>query len=203
MLTAGKITLRASLAYGDCNPAGKTIYMGGFSSSDYPVSGPSSTSCGQLIDFTTNALPGATSYNWFWPSDWNYISGQGTRYLTLQTSSYGATSGYVGVRVANSCDAGGSPATKYVQVSCNGFYSYSVSPNPASTSVTITGTDKTKTSPITSVKIYDSQGNLKRQQAYNKVTKAVLDISSLPVGVYIIEIANGSYQERQQLTIAK
>lgn len=207
--STGTATLTATIsACGGPFTLTKIVRAGGYSSSDYPVSGPSSAGCNQYVTYTTNELPGATSYNWFWPNTtWSYVSGQGTRTLTLITPGTSG-SGQVGVRVANACDAGGSPATKSVQVSCSGSYVYSVSPNPATSDVTVTPAETTSTGietqkTITEISIYDWQGNLKRRHSFNKAAKATLNVSNLPLGVYLIEIKNGKYLERQQLSIVR
>ncbi|HEX8277606.1 MAG TPA: hypothetical protein VF540_02895, partial [Segetibacter sp.] len=102
------LSLKLSKSCGLNQTLTKTFSIGGYSSSDYPVSGPSYASNNQYVYFSTNQLPGATNYSWFWPGDWTYVSGQGTNSLALRT---GNASGSVGVRVANACDAGGSPGT--------------------------------------------------------------------------------------------
>lgn len=209
-LANGSATLTANinLCSGQNFVATKTIRAGGFSSGDYPITGPSSASCNQYITFSTNDLPGATYYNWLsWPSSWTYVSGQGTRMLTLSTGS-SSGSGQVVLRVANACDAGGSPAVKYVQVNCSGGYLYSVAPNPASSDVTVAVKEEkenkaAKDAVITGIFIYDQQGNLKKYSRYNKVKKANIALNDLGTGIYVIEIINGSYKERQQLSIQK
>lgn len=106
-ISNGTATLSAALTRtcGINQTVTKTYSIGGFSSSDYPVSGPTSASCNSYVTYRTNQLPGATNYAWFWPSTWSYVDGQGTYSLTLQTPS-SSGSGQVGVRVANACDAG-------------------------------------------------------------------------------------------------
>ncbi len=180
--------------------------VGGYGSNDSPISGPSSASCGQTLSFSTVNLPGATNYNWFWPSDFYYISGQGTPYLTIQ-APYTYSGGMVGVSVANACvPGGGSPATKFINISCSGYY-YTVSPNPAFSDVKVTvkkeaqKTEKQKV--ITEVRIYDQQSNLKKLNKFNKVSDALLNVSGLSSGMYIIEIRDGNDIERQQLRILK
>lgn len=120
-ISNGTATLSAALSRtcGTNQTVTKTYSIGGFSSGDYPVSGPSSASCNSYVTYTTNQLPGATNYSWFYPSTWPYVSGQGTYSLTLRTPS-SSGSGQVGVRVANACDAGGSPSVVYTQVNCLG-----------------------------------------------------------------------------------
>ncbi len=183
------------------------IRVRGYSSSDYPVSGPSSACTNSDVYFNTNVLSAATNYQWFWPNDWTYVSGQGTPYLALRTG-YNANSGSVGVRVANQCDAGGSPGMQYVQVNDCGYYYYMMSPNPASTTVTISAKETTpkgekSDKTITEVNIYEQQGNLKKHEKFSKVKTATVNISGLNNGVYFVEIADGNFKERQKLIIQK
>ena len=111
--------------------------------------------------------------------------------------------------MANACDAGGSPGTLYTQVNCYGGYYYLIAPNPASSEVTVTAKETTPDSKaptngsITELNIYDQQGTLKKQKKYAPVKKATLNISDLKTGIYILEIINGSYKERQQLSVVK
>jgi hypothetical protein len=63
----------------------------------------------------------------------------------------------VGVRVANACDAGGSPTIFY----CGSSYSVAVSPNPSTTdvSVALTSTDSEDAN-LESVKIVNEKGEV-------------------------------------------
>lgn len=207
--SSGNVTLTATITNA-CNQTSseyKYIRVGGYSSSDYPVSGPSSACTNSDVYFNTNVLAAATNYQWFWPNDWTYVSGQGTPYLALRTG-YNANSGSVGVRVANQCDAGGSPGMQYVQVNDCGYYYYMMSPNPASTTVTISAKETTpkgekSDKTITEVNIYEQQGNLKKHEKFSKVKTATVNISGLNNGVYFVEIADGNFKERQKLIIQK
>lgn len=78
-LTNGGATLTATIALctGEIYTATKYISAGGYSSGDYPVSGPSSASCGQYVYYSTNELLGAPYYNWGWPSELAVRSGAG------------------------------------------------------------------------------------------------------------------------------
>lgn len=141
----------------------KTFQVGGYSSGDYPVSGPTNACRNQAVYYNTVDLPGATNYAWFWPSNWTYVSGQGTRYIALNTGS-SSTGGAVGVRVANACDAGGSPATLFTSVSsCGSFSSFSAVPNPADEEITVTLDD------------YDSLG--KKKEKKDKLKKTEFEVS--------------------------
>lgn len=207
--TAGDVTLSATIT--GCSSASEyqSIHAGGYSSGDYPVSGPDNTTCNSYVTYRTNQLAGATNYAWFYPSDWTYIDGLGTYTITLRTPSTATSDNYtVGVRVANSCDAGGSYAIKNTFLSsCDGVInSYSISPNPATSDVTVSSVAANKQTPqktITAVNIYNQQGNLKKQQAFNKVKKAIINVSNLPTGIYFIEIVDGQHKERQQLSVVR
>lgn len=210
----GAFTLSASVYVANCYPATKIVHLGPYGSDDYPISGPSNANCNSYVTYTTNQLPGATSYNWFYPSSWTYVSGQGTYSLTLRAT--GSNGNYqVGVRVDNTCGTAGSPAMINTNVNgCSGYY-YTVSPNPATSTVTATvsennainnSIDATKSSTpstISEINIYDQTGNLKKHQLFNKLKRASLDISNLPTGIYVIEISDGSYKETQKLQILK
>jgi hypothetical protein len=210
--SSGYVTINATV--NSCNTYSKTVFVGGYGSGDYPVSGPSSASCNSYDTKTTVQLPGATNYSWFYPGSWTYVSGQGTYSLTLHTNN---TNGnyQIGVRVANACDAGGSAAVKNTFLSgCSGYF-YTVSPNPATSTVTVNVTqnsvsgnsaDVSKSSKqlsFSTINIYDQTGNLKIHRLYNKVKSASLNVSNLPTGIYIIEITNGAYKETQKLQILK
>lgn len=183
----------------------KTFSIGGFSSADYPVSGPSSSCTNQTVYFSTNQLPGATNYTWFWPSGWAYVSGQGTYSITLRT---GTTSGSVGVRVSNVCDAGGSPATKYVQVYNCGFI-VKASPNPGSREVTIT-TEQNESLKFSAAKdkifkleVIDLYGRIRKKLNFaSGVSTIKIDVSDLISGTYIIHAFNGKGWGYRQIIVA-
>lgn len=189
------------------------VHVGGYSSSDYPVTGPGSACRNENVYYNTNELPDAISHAWFWPSDWTYVSGQGTRYLALNTgnSSYG---GAVGVRVSNACDAGGSPATMFTSVSSCGSYSaFAVYPNPGADEITVSLDD------------FDSLGNKKAKlikQKRNEFEVSLFDksrtkmvtmsskdetlsipVRSLPEGFYYLNILHKEGILQRQILIKR
>lgn len=88
---------------------------------------------------------------------------------------------------------------------CYGGY-YVVSPNPAQSSVTVSlNKDKTDAahSSFDQVNIYDQQGNLKLAKKFGKVKTGSVNVANLSNGIYVVEISNGAYNERQQLIIQK
>lgn len=205
----GSVTLTANIFNNQCgsvNINSALIRAGGYSSGDYTISGPSSSCKNSYVYFSTNTLPGATGYTWFWPGDWTNSSGQGSPNLSIRTS---LSSGQVGVRVANACDAGGSPGLKFVNVNTSCGSSFSVSPNPATDDVMVTTTDPqegalAKTT-ISSTKIYklkitDQSGNIKKQYSYTAGNKLVtINVSNLMAGIYTLQIFDGKGWAAQKL----
>lgn len=196
-----------------CNSYSATVHAGGYGSGDYPVSGPSNASCNSYVTYTTVQLPGATNYAWFYPNNWTYVSGQGTYSLTLRTNNINGNY-QVGVRVANTCDAGRSPAIKNTYMSgCSGFYI--VSPNPASSTVSVNVAQNNSVAnlsesssaqsqiSISEINIYDQVGNLKIHKMYGNIKSTSIDVSNLPTGIYVIEITDGAYKETQKLQVLK
>lgn len=205
-ISTGYFTLQVNISSAICGSLivnSSSIRAGGFGSSDYPVSGSSSACRNTYVYFSTNTLPGATNYVWFWPGNWTYSSGQGTPNLNLIT---GTTSGTVGVRVANACDAGGSPGMKFVQVNNCGF-SFTASPNPSTDNVTVTTAQPEGGSEaianqtrIYQIKIIDQSGNIKKQYNYSTgVTTVNIGLSNLIAGIYTIQAYNGTVWSSQQI----
>lgn len=210
-VSSGYFTLRATINAPNCGSLdvnSATIRAGGFSSSDYPVSGPSTACTNAQVSYSTNTLQGATSYTWFWPStSWTYISGQNTPSITLQTGSI-AGSGQVGVRVANACDAGGSPGIKFTQVNSCGF-AFSASPNPAGDQVTIDAANqlvsaqtdnRVEKQKIYKIEIIDQVGNKRKEFEFKQGTSnTTLNIADLPSGLYTLRAFNGTVWSGKQL----
>ncbi|MBD0259054.1 MAG: T9SS type A sorting domain-containing protein, partial [Cytophagales bacterium] len=179
-----------------------------YSSSDYPVSGPTSADCNQEVAYSTNTLAAATNYQWSWPSGWSYVSGQGTRYLTVKTPSF-SSSGQVSVRVATSCDAGGSAATLNVSATCSGLM-YAMYPNPADSYVEITP-DETKPDNQAAgqdfeVVLYDNFALEKLRAKTRKEVKEKklkLDVTSFSPGIYVVQIIHADGVEQKQLEIMR
>lgn len=106
--------------------------------------------------------------------------------------------GWVYATAANDC--GSIRGEMLVEVNCG---SYSVSPNPVystlsidqnSGSVQSNGVNLNK--PINSIKLYDKFGCLVYQQKFNKETYSTeINLSSIPVGFYIVKINEGNIEE--------
>lgn len=149
-------------------------------------------------------VPGASSYNW-------YKNG------ILQNTYHGSFAQIpitknlcdiwydISVAVINAC---GTSIKTYKNVyvpPCNN--SFLVAPNPATNSITVVPLESkissTSDATIDEIKIFNLQGNLKKQQKYNQTLQAIFVISDVPNGVYFIEITSGIKKERQQLIIQK
>jgi len=195
--SSGNITLTAIITNtcGGPTTVTKEVRVGGYSSSDYQISGPSIACNNQEVYFSiTPTLIGATGYAWFWPSDWTYIAGNNSNYLTLRT---GTSSGVVGVRVANACDAGGSPATKYVQVN-NCGYGFTASPNPTNNTLTVQAVDgkgqpsKDPAQKFYELQITDKSGVIKKQFKYaGGLQQTSINLSPLPANLYFLRVWDG------------
>ena len=197
---------------GTLNIASMEIHSGTYSSSDYPISGPSSASSNQYVYYSIPQLQDVTAINWTWPSGWTYVSGQNSRYLALKTGQYG---GMVAVGVNNTCGQSGSYATKYTTV--YGGYGYSASPNPADNTLIITAveegtvsvTDMTLESssqPLTTNEINYGVALINDQMQIVKTGKlkkgkVKLNVASLPNGLYVLHIYEPEGTVKRQILI--
>ena len=200
---------------GNSDPFPKNITVGGvgYSSSDYPVTGPSSVCTNQNAYYSTNDLPLATNYSWFWPNDWQYSGGQGTRFLDLYVAST-STSGGIGVRVATACDPGGSPATIFTSVSSCGSFIMAAYPNPAQDELIIEPSSEGLTNQSTEIsnysneallfdaKLYDASGELQKT-GNSKEGKIILKINDLPDGQYFLHITTDLETVASQIIIKR
>ena len=197
---------------GTLNIASMEIHSGTYSSSDYPISGPSTASSNQYVYYSIPQLQDVTAINWTWPSGWTYVSGQNSRYLALKTGQYG---GMVAVGVNNTCGQSGSYATKYTTV--YGGYGYSASPNPADNTLIITAveegtvsvTDMTLESssqPLTTNEINYGVALINDQMQIVKTGKlkkgkVKLNVASLPNGLYVLHIYEPEGTVKRQILI--
>ncbi|MBA4408156.1 MAG: hypothetical protein C0397_01880 [Odoribacter sp.] len=172
----------------------QVVWVGPYSSSNYPITGPSSASCRQYVYYSIPTLIGVTSINWIWPSGWTYISGQGTTNLALQTGTTGS-SGTVAVQATNACGSG-SYATKYTSVTGICGYSLTVSPNPATNEATIelinTVEEKATETPEWELEVFSPGQLLKTKTGKLKDKIHKLNTQGWKDGVYIVRaIING------------
>jgi hypothetical protein len=207
------ITANLSTCGGTNYEVSKYIHAGGYGSSDYPVTGPSTVCKNNYAYYSTvSNLPGATGYSWFWPSNVTYSGGQNTPNLSLYASSVGG--GAVGVRVASTCDAGGSPAIQFLNVNSCGF---SVSPNPSTGQVTVsmnslspiksgasTESSTTVGNLIYQVKVIDPSGTLKQAANYpGGIASLNLNLGNLPNGIYTIQVFDSFSWSSEQVILMK
>ena len=214
-VSSGNVTVTATINACGQTALSKAIRVGGFSSSDYPVFGPNTLCTNATGFFNTYNLAGATNYAWFGGT---IVSGQGTPNVSIQAPS---TSGsmIVGVRVANSCDAGGSPGTKFVQVNTFCGNSFAVAPNPATYEVMVTLNEAGGTAAVASrsalkivprqtdivqVRLLDKMGNLLKIYNYAKGNRqARINVSGLVPDIYVLKIFNGVNWEDHKIMVVR
>ena len=200
----GLFFLRASINNNGCiSTTSKSINAGG-NGYQMQINGSNYVQCGDYVSYQVANAAGL-AYNWTFPSDWNYAQGQGSSVLYVQLPYYGASSGDVNVTIYDGCNYYYS--SLYVQANCGGYY-YTVGPNPSSSTVTISAKETTAKGEridknISELNIYDKLGNLKKRQKFNRLKRATIDVSDLKQDIYILEIVDGNFRERQQLSIIK
>ncbi len=149
-------------------------------------------------------VPGATDYRWYKDGVLQTIYHWTFAQIPIPKNkcnvSYAIT-----VTAGNTC--GVSPAT-YAGVFVPCENNFKISPNPATNTIIISISQAKTTSgtnvSFDEIRIFDFQGNLKKYQQYSsKTNQATLNISDLVSGTYVIEVANATYKERQQLVIQK
>jgi len=189
----------------------RDFHFGPYSSSDYPISGPSSAQCNSYVYYNMPQLNGVSTINWTWPNGWTYISGQNSRYLALRA---GTTSGGVGGRVNNDCGQGGSYAFKYTTIYGYCGYSLIISPNPASDIInilikepsldadTIPNQIVSSINDITNYKITITDKSGIVYSTFTTSTNSFsVPIQNLKKGNYIITANNGKIQFSSQFVV--
>jgi hypothetical protein len=226
---SGQITLSANIGNacsGNVNVLYKTIQVGTYTHSQYTIySNPSPVCYGHNAQFGPLAgqVPNATSYSWIYPSGGlTYVSGQGTRVITLKVPIYNPnqTGGDVGLAVGNACGVSSYfPLThfNYSGCSCCTFSSFNIvaSPNPATNNINISLSDVVDTSVTSPMRIIDSQGKtlmslydfntsiLVKQWTYNEVTNNNynLNIADLKRGVYVLQVDRDNHAKVTKIII--
>ncbi len=159
---------------------------------------------------TTMDIRGATSVVWqkntstpttlLWDQTGNdlLISFRGVN----QTGNFSLT-------VSNTCAI---VSKDYIFKSVTCSQMFRVSPNPASNNLTIStiedntmaaSKEYTNDKSFSEIRVFDMQSNLKKYQRFNKAKQATINISDLRLGIYIVEVSNGTYKERHQLSVQK
>jgi len=206
--TSGAGWVRADVSYaGTSYYQQKDFWVGPYGASNYPISGPAFACTNSYLTYFVTPPSGATNYNWSWPSDWTYVSGQGTNTIALVSS---ANSGAVIVRVDNACGPGGSPAVKFTQINSCGGFAMQTSPNPASDilKITLSGEDQiARTGPSSYdgsyfVSIVDSR---LKQVFAGSSTKSPIEItvSELPEGLYFVNVHHRGQKLQEQIRIER
>jgi hypothetical protein len=158
------------------------------------------------IEAYVNPVPGATSYKWY-KNGVLVPSQNGPMVDVLVTCGVNTQ---IGVEAVSACGTS-ARVLRTFNPSCSfGGGAFMVSPNPAVNTITIaprtSNTAKATAnanSTFNEIRIYNMQGELKKYIRYHNVKQASLLVNDLSNGLYFIEITNGSYKERQQVSIQK
>lgn len=100
--------LLSTQAYQVCNSQSFTI----FPKKNFNLNGPSVINAPGNITYSTSSISGVTNYNWYFPSGWIIVSGQGTNVVTVTPN---ANSGNVGVNTSPAIQVC-KPTSKFVKV---------------------------------------------------------------------------------------
>lgn len=206
LVSNGNSTITFSVGCGNPATFAMDFHTGPYSSSDYPISGPSSASCNNDVYYSIPTLAGVTRINWIWPSDWTYSSGQGTTNLALIA---GPSSGIVGAGVDNTCGPSGSYATIYTTMFCSSISSMAVYPNPASNELNVSF--KENSSKINAKESLEWAYDLKVYNAHQELIYAVksdrkeikINTQNFPRGTYILNILHGEAVIQKKVFIIK
>lgn len=194
----------------------KNIRVGAYTTSEYYIISSSPPFCkNQTVQFGLGwwMVPDANYYNWVW-SGANYVSGQGTRVLTLQmpTTVYGYNpSVSVGLSVGNACgNSSFLPFSVFsINPNCYSNSPFRVSPNPSSDNLRIepaidteTGAALTQPSDIIEIELIDKMGLVKLKRKIGKGIKTTtINVAILPNDVYTMRIFDGQTWHSHKIII--
>lgn len=191
-----------------------------FAETDVSVTFQPTPSVPTITDYKTSAPGDPTAYHFTATPmqnmryDWYYYNWNGSGPILQQTGMSNEFDAYFACRatadvyckVVNTCGTSTSNTITQTGECIRTKEAYLISPNPASSTMTVSTVDASngETSNnynISEVKIYDQMGLLKKQAKYGNVKTAAVNISTLPTGIYMVEIISGDYKEQKQLFI--
>lgn len=191
-----------------------------FAETDVSVTYQPTPSVPTITDYKTSAPGDPTAYHFTATPmqnvryDWYYYNWNGSGPILQQTGMSNEFDAYFACRatadvyckVVNTCGTSTSNTITQTGECIRTKEAYLISPNPASSTMTVSTVDASngETSNnynISEVKIYDQMGLLKKQAKYGNVKTAAVNISTLPTGIYMVEIISGDYKEQKQLFI--
>lgn len=203
---SGNIAVFAVNSCGTSSP--RTLYVTPSTVPATPgvINGPTGVCKNQAgVVYTTPLVTNATSYTWTVPTGSVITSGQGTNTITV---TFGTRKGRVSVKANNSC---GSSATKSINVNItcretnfivSPNFEVLVFPNPANEMITVNIFSKVNDS--FSIELVDLMG----RTCYKNIrtleigeNKEVIDLSSNPSGVYLLEIINDGIKYTNKIII--
>jgi hypothetical protein len=148
----------------------------------------------------------ATSTNWNWtvdnPNSGIHIDNPNSQNTFMEVSKGGGVS----VTYVDACAELSLKNGTTIYSPCG--HQFSISPNPASSTLNInavseSGTSGIQPSTISEVNIYDLQNTLRKHQILNNLSSASIDVTNLPIGIYVVEVVDDTYKERQELQILR
>ncbi|NOU17434.1 MAG: T9SS type A sorting domain-containing protein [Bacteroidales bacterium] len=158
------------------------------------------------VEFTATAYSNAT-YNWYVNGvlQQNEINNVSDLYFPCRVTKT------VKCSLTNSCGTSAFSNSIGQTGECIRALSYSVSPNPASSTVTLTVVSiKTLAdsahitySSFDFVRVFDLQGNLKKNLKFSKTRSTSINVNDLKEGTYIFEIGVDMNSEKHQVIIRK
>lgn len=153
---------------------------------------------------------GASSYVWDVQGDLNIAYGQGTSQIAVNATD-GFQYGVVRATFINSCGQTQNASRSFGRSSaCPMTLQYTLYPNPTSDFVEIAADEIVEGNPAKDkdfeVQVYDNFAQLKlgaKTKKEDKIKKIKLDVTSLPVGMYVVHIINSEGTVQKQLEIMR
>ena len=153
------------------------------------------------IQAQVDPVPNAASYNWY--KNGVLQTGHGAAIQFPITRNLCNVYYDISVEAINSCGTSLQTHAEAYVPPCG--YAFAVSPNPASASINVApvagNAQLSANTTIDEIRVYDLQGNLKKDQKFNKATSASMNIQGLINGSYFVEIISGTIKEKHQLII--
>ncbi len=197
---------------GGCSPIVLTRYVTSGSPASPASRGPNwGNDCGGApVRCTIDNYDPSLTYTVAVSGDLRLIGGiQEDGTYTVRSSRAGGT-GIITLTARNSC--GTSTSTmRATSPTCNG-HRFTISPNPAVDELVVQETEGDSTEPaarstndgIESLRLYDSYGQLRLEQAGHQAKAVRLSVGQLPAGIYVLHIVQaGATVSQQRVEIAR
>jgi len=151
------------------------------------------------LNYSVDPIANATSYNWTVPSGATIVSGANTNSILVDFGK-NSVSGNVTVFGSNAAGNGAVSPAFAVTIQEPKFLVYPVPSNGRFTTV-ITSPDET----IFSIMIYNNLGSkiyeIREAPTVNGYYEKVIDLTTMPSGIYYIEFMNKGFKDVRKLII--